>query len=485
MADSGGTQIQVRRNTAAGAAASNPTLAQGEPGLETDTGYVKIGDGATSWNRLPYAAGSNTARQFSLRGNRRISEMRSASVMANPPTVGPYSAGYSSGDDIAAAESGGYGITTAIAIKVSYGAPNSDKHFRIRGGPYQYINGNTAADMGAVQSIAPSGIGFTAKAMHASFDWQANTGHPLLIRMRDTSVVPRLIVWMGVDGAPLQPHVAVGSPQSLAPPGDNKYHLLPISCPSAGSKYTVLLELESGNFGGVCIDVGDAITYPTLGPARTLMVIGDSYVDIGNATGGATPCAAGYATRLARALGMDLFTSSYGGTGFSATDGGPGYNYAERIPLEVTPAAFAPPDLALIFVQGSINDGLVGFAGTDQLNTDIKSTFTQLQVAFPGVPLVTSMPMHPYRGSSVDNGEDVTVGNQIATVAAELGIPAPIDPVGYGLLTGTGYQGHLVGDGTSDYFSYSDHQHYSPAAGKALGDLIASEIVSLFGLQLA
>ncbi len=443
------------------------------------------GSASTAVNGLPSAVGAGAAQQQVLDGNRRIADMRSASVMSNPPTVGPYGAGYSSGGDLSAAEGGGYGLTTAIAVKVNYGAPNGDKHFRIRGGPYQYINGNTGTDMGAVQSISLHGIGFTAKTMHASFDWQANTGNPLLVRMRDESVVARLIVWMGADGGPLQPHVAINSPQSLAPPGDNKYHLLPISCPSRGFKYTLLLEFESGDFGGVCVDVGDAITYPSLGPAPTLMVIGDSYVDIGGATGGATPCSAGYATRLARALGMDLFTSSYGGTGFSATGGGPGYNYAQRVPLEVTPGAFAPPDLALIFVQGSINDGLFGFAGTDQLNTDIKSVFTQLQASFPGVPLVTSMPMHPYRGSSVDNGDDATVGAQIATIAAELGIPSPIDPVGYGLLTGTGYDGHIVGDGTSDYFSDGDHQHYSPAAGKALGDFIATETVSLLGLQLA
>jgi hypothetical protein len=46
--------IQFRRNTAAGAAASNPVLDAGEPGFETDTGNVKVGDGATAWNALPY-----------------------------------------------------------------------------------------------------------------------------------------------------------------------------------------------------------------------------------------------------------------------------------------------------------------------------------------------------------------------------------------------------------------------------------------------
>ena len=48
--------IQIRRNTAAGAAASNPVLAQGEPGIETDTMLLKIGDGVTAWNDLPEEA---------------------------------------------------------------------------------------------------------------------------------------------------------------------------------------------------------------------------------------------------------------------------------------------------------------------------------------------------------------------------------------------------------------------------------------------
>ena len=49
------TTIQVRRGSAAQAASSNPTLAEGELGFETDTGKFKIGDGTTVWNALPYA----------------------------------------------------------------------------------------------------------------------------------------------------------------------------------------------------------------------------------------------------------------------------------------------------------------------------------------------------------------------------------------------------------------------------------------------
>ena len=46
--------IQVRRNTAAAAYSSNPTLNAGEVGFETDTNRVKIGDGSTAWNDLKY-----------------------------------------------------------------------------------------------------------------------------------------------------------------------------------------------------------------------------------------------------------------------------------------------------------------------------------------------------------------------------------------------------------------------------------------------
>lgn len=49
--------IQPRRGTAAQAADSNPVLAVGERGFETDTRRWKTGDGATAWNALPHDGG--------------------------------------------------------------------------------------------------------------------------------------------------------------------------------------------------------------------------------------------------------------------------------------------------------------------------------------------------------------------------------------------------------------------------------------------
>ena len=47
-------QIQVRRDTAANWTSTDPTLAQGEMGYETDTGKLKFGDGSTAWTSLDY-----------------------------------------------------------------------------------------------------------------------------------------------------------------------------------------------------------------------------------------------------------------------------------------------------------------------------------------------------------------------------------------------------------------------------------------------
>lgn len=56
------TQIQIRRGTAAQWTSTNPTLASGEQGFETDTGKVKIGNGSTAWNSLAYiGAGTVTS----------------------------------------------------------------------------------------------------------------------------------------------------------------------------------------------------------------------------------------------------------------------------------------------------------------------------------------------------------------------------------------------------------------------------------------
>jgi hypothetical protein len=55
------TVIKVRRDSAADWTSTNPTLAEGEHGYETDTGKFKIGTGSTAWTSLVYAEPKVTA----------------------------------------------------------------------------------------------------------------------------------------------------------------------------------------------------------------------------------------------------------------------------------------------------------------------------------------------------------------------------------------------------------------------------------------
>lgn len=53
-------QIQFRRGTAAQWTAADTVLAEGEIGVELDTGKFKVGDGVTAWSSLDHAAQAST-----------------------------------------------------------------------------------------------------------------------------------------------------------------------------------------------------------------------------------------------------------------------------------------------------------------------------------------------------------------------------------------------------------------------------------------
>lgn len=48
--------VIIRNGSAAFWKSSNPLLASGEPGVETDTQKLKVGDGKRRWNLLPYVS---------------------------------------------------------------------------------------------------------------------------------------------------------------------------------------------------------------------------------------------------------------------------------------------------------------------------------------------------------------------------------------------------------------------------------------------
>lgn len=51
--------IQLRRGSASDWTTHNPTLEEGEFGVELDTGKFKVGNGVDDWNALPYSSGDD------------------------------------------------------------------------------------------------------------------------------------------------------------------------------------------------------------------------------------------------------------------------------------------------------------------------------------------------------------------------------------------------------------------------------------------
>lgn len=60
------TTFQLRRGNLAEWEAKNPILALGEPGFVVDKFKLKIGDGATAWNDLPYIADSDISNYVTI-----------------------------------------------------------------------------------------------------------------------------------------------------------------------------------------------------------------------------------------------------------------------------------------------------------------------------------------------------------------------------------------------------------------------------------
>ncbi len=66
MSDIENVRFKMRRDKKDTWAARNPILRDGEPGYEKDTRLMKIGDGLTAWNDLPYTCADGGGGDGSL-----------------------------------------------------------------------------------------------------------------------------------------------------------------------------------------------------------------------------------------------------------------------------------------------------------------------------------------------------------------------------------------------------------------------------------
>jgi hypothetical protein len=72
-------RFQLRSGTAAQWTAANPVLLAGEPGIEINTGFLKLGDGVAAWTALPYSSGAGLAAGAAQKAA-NLSDLASASA---------------------------------------------------------------------------------------------------------------------------------------------------------------------------------------------------------------------------------------------------------------------------------------------------------------------------------------------------------------------------------------------------------------------
>jgi hypothetical protein len=117
------TQIQVRRGTAATWTSTNPTLAAGEVGFETDTGKFKIGTGSSTWNSLGY---STTLNAIPLSTVTTKGDLIAATASATVSRVGVGTDGQVLTADSASSAGvkwAAAGINTTAVLKIPAGSP--------------------------------------------------------------------------------------------------------------------------------------------------------------------------------------------------------------------------------------------------------------------------------------------------------------------------------------------------------------------------
>jgi hypothetical protein len=119
------TRIQFRRGLASNWAITNPTLYQGELGLELDTNNIKIGDGVAAWNSLNYSKflpvqTNNSGKYLTTNGTDASWASTTGTgtlVLSTSPTlVTPILGTPTSGDLTNCTNAVGYGLKSATTI---------------------------------------------------------------------------------------------------------------------------------------------------------------------------------------------------------------------------------------------------------------------------------------------------------------------------------------------------------------------------------
>lgn len=144
--------IQLKHGTSTQWTTENPVLLAWELGIETDTNRGKFGDGANSWNSLPYAI--RVYSDFIGSGSTASSGL----VPEPPSTIGSSKFLREDGEWAEPLAQIGGNVETATALKTTSISTNADLNNYTSAGNYQSIS---SARTSTLSNCPHSGSGFT------------------------------------------------------------------------------------------------------------------------------------------------------------------------------------------------------------------------------------------------------------------------------------------------------------------------------------
>lgn len=284
----------------------NPVLPNQVPGFEKDTGKLKIGDGVTKWNALPYedSVPYVLPSSFSLSSfleqsgpsqvQRRDFPMRLPRVLSSPPAV----------------TAGTNGTTAAVAgaIFISAFEPGA---FTYLGGPAGVSNYASPNPVGAHLGTYPYKTSATPVMVEFWLDITDPTGR---FEINWSASGPVGAAQFGVRVAIQQAdgswgYITDGSTFAHQPAVTD---LITLGTPGV---YKIRLEFAGGSvFNGVHVALGSTVSATTQ-PKRWL-VIGDSFAEPTIVDSGVFVYPDGWVQRLSYLTGLDLWSAGSGGTGY-------------------------------------------------------------------------------------------------------------------------------------------------------------------------
>jgi hypothetical protein len=370
------TVIKKRRDTAANWTSTNPTLAAGEEGYESDTGLSKTGNGTSAWTVLSYDATAHSKQM-----------VKASEAVSKGQAV------YVNGSD-------GTNMTVAKASNAT--EATSSKTFGL-------MNGTTAS--GALNTVVTEGLlgGLDTSAAAAGDPVWLGTSGNLIFGLANKPTAPAHLVFIGIVE---QAHATTGKIFVKVQNGFELQELHNVSLSSLANKQVLQYDSATSLWKNATISAGVAVSEtapasPTAGDlwfnsadAKTYIYYDSTWVEMAPAgpAGPTGPTGVTGATGSTGATGpagppaMTLISSTTLGAGVSsATISSIPQTYKElRIQLSFT-GSVGGPSAATVTFSGSTSGYGWGYVnsfastGTGNVTPNYNYGINQAAIVLPGM----------------------------------------------------------------------------------------------------